>query len=147
MLVLKFFRYRSKFQLNKIEIYQDAKFLTDVTLNRPSVQIFSPDVIGIRVVHGYVKTFHSCKRKLRNINLFRQKLKRGVPGRGIKVVRAIPNPPNLLKSKIPMSGRGGGGVGGTNFQLLMLSSNLLNSKIPISGGGGGWGLVEPTFNF
>ena len=32
---------------------------------------------------------------------------------------------NLLKSKIPMSGWGGGGVGGTNFRLLMLSSNLL----------------------
>ena len=31
----------------------------------------------------------------------------------------------------------GGGIGGTNFQLLMLSSNLLKSKIPMSGGGGG----------
>ena len=33
---------------------------------------------------------------------------------------------------------GGGGrvVGGTNFQLLMLSSNLLKSKIPMSSGGG-----------
>ena len=65
---------------------------------------------------------------------------------------------NLLKFKIPMA-RGGGwwnqlstfdaefkfakiensyvgkGVGGTSFQLLMLSSNLLKSKIPISGGG------------
>ena len=45
----------------------------------------------------------------------------------------------------------GGQVGGTNFQLLMLSSNLLKSKIPICvcGGGGGQGgrLVEPTFNF
>ena len=51
---------------------------------------------------------------------------------------------NLLKSKIPISGKGGEGVGGTNFQLLMLSSNLLKSKIPILGGGG---LVEPTFNF
>ena len=37
-----------------------------------------------------------------------------------------------------MSGKGGG-VGGTNFQLLMLSSNLLKSKIPMSSGGGGWG--------
>ena len=66
---------------------------------------------------------------------------------------------NLLKSKIPMSGKGGGGgwwnqlstfdaefkfakvqnsyvwygggggVGGTNFQLLMLSPNLLQKKI------------------
>ena len=34
---------------------------------------------------------------------------------------------NLLKSKIPMAG-GGGGVGGTNFQLLMLSPNLLKKK-------------------
>ena len=51
---------------------------------------------------------------------------------------------NLLKSKISISGKGGGGVGGTNFQLLMLSSNLLKSKIPILGGEG---LVEPTFNF
>ena len=68
---------------------------------------------------------------------------------------------------------GGGGVGGTNFQLLMLSSNLLKSKIPMFGREGGWwnqlstfdaefkfakiqnshvqwgggGLVEPTFNF
>ena len=40
----------------------------------------------------------------------------------------------------------GGGVGGTNFQLLMLSSNLLKFKIPMSDGRGG-GLVEPTFNF
>ena len=31
---------------------------------------------------------------------------------------------NLLKSKIPMSGEGGGG---TNFQLLMLSPNLLKN--------------------
>ena len=34
---------------------------------------------------------------------------------------------NLLKSKIPICG--GGGVGGTNFQLLMLSSNMLKKKI------------------
>ena len=40
---------------------------------------------------------------------------------------------------------GGGGVGGTNFQLLILSSNLLKSKIPMYGGGGG--LVELIFNF
>ena len=33
---------------------------------------------------------------------------------------------NLLKSKIPVSGVGGGG--GTNFQLLMLSPNLLKKK-------------------
>ena len=50
---------------------------------------------------------------------------------------------NLLNSKIPMTG-GEGGVGGTNFQLLMLSSNLVKSKISMSGGGGG---LEPTFNF
>ena len=54
--------------------------------------------------------------------------------------------PNLLKSKIPMSSWGGGGVvGGTSFQLLMLSPNLLKSKIPMSGGGGG--LLEPISNF
>ena len=54
---------------------------------------------------------------------------------------------NLLNSKIPMSSGGGGRVGETNFQLLMLSSNLLKSKIPVSDGGGGGGeLVEPTFN-
>ena len=44
---------------------------------------------------------------------------------------------------------GGGWVGGTNFQLLMLSSNLLKSKIPISwgggGGGGGWNQLS-TFD-
>ena len=40
---------------------------------------------------------------------------------------------------------GEGDIGGTNFQLLMLSSNLLKSKIPMSDGRGG--LVEPTFNF
>ena len=34
---------------------------------------------------------------------------------------------NLLKSKIPML-RGGGRVGGTNFELLMLSPNLLKKK-------------------
>ena len=38
------------------------------------------------------------------------------------------------------------GVGGTNFQLLMLSSNLLKSKIPMFDWGGER-LVEPTFNF
>ena len=55
---------------------------------------------------------------------------------------------NLLKSKIPML-RVGGGVGGTNFQLLMLSSNLLKSKIPMLRVGGwlGGGLVEPISNF
>ena len=37
-----------------------------------------------------------------------------------------------------------GGVGGTNFQLLMLSPNLLKSKIPMSGGGRG---VEAISNF
>ena len=36
------------------------------------------------------------------------------------------------------------GVGGTNFQLLMLSSNLLKSKISIAGGGGFGGT---NFNF
>ena len=57
--------------------------------------------------------------------------------------------PNLLKSKIPMSGReGGGGVGGTNFQLLMPSPNLLKSQIHMSGGvGEGGALVEPISNF
>ena len=85
---------------------------------------------------------------------------------------------NLLKSKIPMSGGWGGGgwwnqfptfdaefkfakvqnshveggwagvVGGTSFQLLMLSPNLLKSKIPMSGGWvGGGGQVEPISNF
>ena len=50
---------------------------------------------------------------------------------------------NLLKSKIPMSGEGGGrGVGETNFQLLMLSPNLLKSKIPMSG----WWNQFPTFD-
>ena len=77
---------------------------------------------------------------------------------------------NLLKSKIPiLGGRGGwwnqlstfdaefkfakiqnsyfGGVGCTNFQLLILSSNLLKSKIPISGGGGrGWWNQLSTFD-
>ena len=119
--------------------------------------------------------------------------KRGAPGRGLKVVRAFTNSwwgggfggtnfqllmlsSNLLKSKIFISSEeggwggwwnqfstfdaeftfakiqnsyvrlGGGGVGGTNFQLLMLSSNLLKSKIPMSDWGGG-GLVEPIFNF
>ena len=52
---------------------------------------------------------------------------------------------NLLKSKIPILG--GGGVGGTNFQLLMLSSNLLKSKIPISKGWGrGWWNQLSTFD-
>ena len=37
-------------------------------------------------------------------------------------------------------------VGGGAHGNLMLSSNLLKSKIPMSGGGGG-GLVEPIFNF
>ena len=41
---------------------------------------------------------------------------------------------------------GGGRVGGTNFQLLMLSLNLLKSKIPMLRVGGG-GLVEPISNF
>ena len=54
---------------------------------------------------------------------------------------------NLLKSKIPIFDWGGGGeIGGTNFQLLMLSSNLLKSKIPMFNWGGER-LVEPTFNF
>ena len=38
-----------------------------------------------------------------------------------------------------MSGGGWGERGGTNFQLLVLSPNLLKSKIPMSGGGGGGG--------
>ena len=41
----------------------------------------------------------------------------------------------------------GGGVGGTNFQLLLLSPNLLKSKIPMSGGGGGgWWNQLSTFD-
>ena len=50
---------------------------------------------------------------------------------------------NLLKSKISISGEG---VGGTNFQLLMASSNLLKPKIPISGEGGGWWNQLSTFD-
>ena len=46
---------------------------------------------------------------------------------------------NLLKSKIPMFDWGRGEIGGTNFQLLMLSSNLLKSKIPMSDLWGGGG--------
>ena len=77
--------------------------------------------------------------------------------------------PNLLKSKVPIFGGGGGGArgnqfptfvaeskfakiqrgggDGTNFQLLMLSPNLLKSKVPIFGGGGGGsrGNQFPTF--
>ena len=54
---------------------------------------------------------------------------------------------NLLKSKIPMFDWGGGEIGGTNFQLLMLSSNLLKSKIPMSDGGGGcWWNQLSTFD-
>ena len=42
---------------------------------------------------------------------------------------------------------GEGGVGGTNFQLLMLSSNLLKSKIPMSDGVGGcWWNQLSTFD-
>ena len=42
---------------------------------------------------------------------------------------------------------GGGVVGGTNFQLLMLSSNLLKSKIPIFDWGGGcWWNQLSTFD-
>ena len=40
--------------------------------------------------------------------------------------------PNLLKSKVPISGRGGG------HGNLMVSLNLLKSKVPIFGGGGGF---------
>ena len=36
---------------------------------------------------------------------------------------------------------GGGGVCGINFQLLMPSPNLLKSKLPMFGGGGGEGSV------
>ena len=43
-----------------------------------------------------------------------------------------------------------GGIGGTNFQLLMLSQNLLKSKIPVlrvgGGGGGGLGNQFPTLD-
>ena len=39
-----------------------------------------------------------------------------------------------------------GWVGGTNFQLLMLSTNVLKSKIPICGGGGGWWNQLSTFD-
>ena len=41
------------------------------------------------------------------------------------------------------------GGGGTNFQLLMLSSNFLKSKIPTLGGegaGGGWWNQLSTFD-
>ena len=37
------------------------------------------------------------------------------------------------------------GVDGTNFQLLMLSSNLLKSKIPIFGRGSWWNQLS-TFD-
>ena len=66
------------------------------------------------------------------------------------------------ETRRPRSGAqsGGGGLveptfnfGGTNFQLLMLSSNLLKSKIPMSGGGGeggggggGWWNQLSTFD-
>ena len=40
---------------NKIE----SSNLTGVTLDGPPIQIFSPDVCSIRVVHGYVETFSS----------------------------------------------------------------------------------------
>ena len=46
--------------------------------------------------------------------------------------------------------RGGEGVGGTNFQLLMLSSNLLKSKnsyVQGGGGGGGSGVGGTNFQF
>ena len=49
---------------------------------------------------------------------------------------------NLLKSKIPISE---GRLVKPNFQLLMLSSNLLKSKIPISRGGGWWNQLS-TFD-
>ena len=48
-------------------------------------------------------------------------------------------------AKIQNSHFWGGGVGGTNFQLWMLSSNLLRSKIPISRGGGWWNQLS-TFD-
>ena len=74
-----------------------------------------------------------------------EKVKRGAPGRGLKVVRAFTDSlrwggsrnlmlsSNLLKSKIPIcvcvgGGGGEGGVGRTNFQLLMLSPNFLKEK-------------------
>ena len=41
---------------------------------------------------------------------------------------------------------GEGDIGGTNFQLLMLSSNLLKSKIPMSDGRGGWWNQLSTFD-
>ena len=42
---------------------------------------------------------------------------------------------------------GGGGVGGTNFQLLILSLDFLKSKIPMSRwGGGGWWNQLSTFD-
>ena len=78
------------------------------------------------------------------------------------MVRAFINSPQTLSeskfAKIQIShflgGGGGGGrggevrgVGGTNFQLLMLSSNLLKSKIPVTGeGGGGWWNQLSTFD-
>ena len=54
--------------------------------------------------------------------------------------------PNLLKSKLPMSGGGWGRLVETNFQLLMLSPNFLKSKILMSGGGA-CGNQFPKVNF
>ena len=63
------------------------------------------------------------------------------------MVRPFTNPPkNKIHLKFPCPE--GGGVGGTNFQFLMLSSNLLKSKIPMSGmGGGGFGWCAQLSTF
>ena len=75
------------------------------------------------------------------LNGLKNRVKTRRPRSGLKVVRAFTNPP---KNKIHLNFPFGGGVGGTNFQLLMLSSNLLKSKIPMLRVGGG-GLVEINF--
>ena len=65
-----------------------------------------------------------------SLNLLKSKFPFGCVGEG-RGSRNLMLSSNLLKSKIPICGGGGGGFGGTNFQLLMLSPNLLKSKIPI----------------
>ena len=62
----------------------------------------------------------------------------------LKVVRAFTNPPNLLKSKIPMSGRGGGG----RNQLSTFDAEFKFAKIQNSHfwGGGGGGNQISTFD-
>ena len=52
----------------------------------------------------------------------------------------------MLKSQIPMSRVGGGGLEETNFELLMLSPNLLKSQNSHVQGGRGGGNQFPTFD-